>query len=137
MKIVEPNFSKNKSNSLESGKHLPRMKSTTYITEITTQKYEKNLSEGRKPGSICLLVCSLRVNKEIFRVSLLKSVLPFLINQAAQFILHGIYWSLLYFQEYSSTVLKIKILVLSVKMSGRIVFWSDMSCSYFPKFGRT
>ena len=35
------------------------------------------------------------------------------------------------------TVLKIKILVLSVKMSGRIVFWSDMSCSYFPKFGWT
>ena len=33
--------------------------------------------------------------------------------------------------------LNIKILVSSVKMSGRIVFWSDMSCSYFPKFGRT
>ena len=35
------------------------------------------------------------------------------------------------------SALKIKILVSSVKMSGRIVFWSDMSCSYFPKFGRT
>ena len=33
--------------------------------------------------------------------------------------------------------LKIKFLVLSVKMSGRTVFWSDMSCSYFPKFSRT
>ena len=33
--------------------------------------------------------------------------------------------------------LKIKILVSPVKMSGRIVFWSDMPCSYFPKFGRT
>ena len=33
--------------------------------------------------------------------------------------------------------LKIKILVSSVKMSGRFVFWSDMSCSYFPKFGRS
>ena len=37
----------------------------------------------------------------------------------------------------SSTALKIKILVSSVKMSSRIVFWLDMSCSYFPKFGWT
>ena len=38
----------------------------------------------------CLLACSLRVHKEIFRVSLLKSVLPFLTNQATRFISRGI-----------------------------------------------
>ena len=80
------------------------MKSATYITEITMQKSEKNLSEGRKLGSICLLACYLRVNKEMFHVSLLKTVLSFLINQAVQFISHGIYWSLLYFREYLSII---------------------------------
>ena len=36
------------------------MKSTTYnITEITTQKAEKYLSEGRKLESTCLLTCML------------------------------------------------------------------------------
>ena len=53
------------------------MKSTTYIAKITTQKSEKYLSEGRKLRSTCLITYSLRVNEEIFRVSLLKSVLPF------------------------------------------------------------
>ena len=38
----------------------------------------------------CLLACLLRVYKEIFRVSLLKSVLPFLTNQATRFISRGI-----------------------------------------------
>ena len=80
------------------------MKSTIYITEITTQKYEKNLPEGRKLGPIYLLACLLCVNKGIFCVSLLKNFLPFLTNQAAQFISHGIYWSLLYFREYSSII---------------------------------
>ena len=37
----------------ESSKYLPKMKSTTYIVEITTQKNEKYLSEGRNP-----LACS-------------------------------------------------------------------------------
>ena len=31
------------------------MKTTTYIIEITSQKDEKYLSEGRKLGSTCLL----------------------------------------------------------------------------------
>ena len=38
----------------------------------------------------CLLISSPRVSQEIFRVSLLKSVLPFLTNQAARFISRGI-----------------------------------------------
>ena len=36
------------------------MKSTTYIDEITTQKNEKYLSEGRNPLACCLLaLCEL------------------------------------------------------------------------------
>ena len=35
--------------------HLPKMKSTTYMVEITTQKNEKYLSEGRNPLA-CLAV---------------------------------------------------------------------------------
>ena len=62
------------------------MKNTTYITEITTQKNEKYLSEGRNPLLACLPACLMSTKK--FCMSLLKSVLPF--NQAAWFISHGI-----------------------------------------------
>ena len=59
------------------------MKSTTFIVEITTQKNEKYLSERRNP-----LACSPAwlMSTKKFSASLLKSVLPFLTNQAAQFI---------------------------------------------------
>ena len=66
------------------------MKSTTYIVEITNQKNEKYLSEGRNPLA-CLsprLLASCRLRN--FRVSLLKSVLPYLAYQAARFISRGI-----------------------------------------------
>ena len=66
------------------------MKSTTYIAEITNQKNEKYLSKGRNPLLACLLISSPRVSQEIFRVSLLKSVLPFLTNQATRFISRGV-----------------------------------------------
>ena len=66
------------------------MKSTTYFAEISKQKAEKYLSVKRKLESTCLLACSPRANKAIFRVSLLKTVLPFLTNQAAWFISRGI-----------------------------------------------
>ena len=36
------------------------MKSTTYINEITTQKNEKYLSEGRNPLACLLALCQLR-----------------------------------------------------------------------------
>ena len=62
------------------------MKSTTYITEITTQKTEKHLPEEKNLG----FTCSLRVKKDIFRVNLLKYVLPFLTKQTAQFFSCGI-----------------------------------------------
>ena len=65
------------------------MKSTTYIVEITTQQNEKYLSGGRNPLA-CLPGHLLVSCQEIFHVSLLKSVLPFLTNQAARFISHGI-----------------------------------------------
>ena len=38
-----------KNNWQESYKHFPKMKSTTYIIEITNQKNERYLSEGRNP----------------------------------------------------------------------------------------
>ena len=61
-----------------------KMKSTTYIAEITTQKNEKNISlRGESHLLPCLVACLFCVNKEIFCVSLLKSVL---INQAVRFI---------------------------------------------------
>ena len=50
------------------------MVSTKYFTEITTQKAGK---------STCLLTSSPDTNEGIFRVSLLKSVLPFLTNLVA------------------------------------------------------
>ena len=58
------------------------MKSTTYIVKITKQKNERYLCVGRNPvtwSSPRLLAFSTKN----FRVCLLKSVLPFLINQAA------------------------------------------------------
>ena len=64
------------------------MKSTTYIIEITNQKNEKCLW-----GEIQLLArffASLPCVKKFFRMSLLKSVLPFLTNQAAGFISRNI-----------------------------------------------
>ena len=65
------------------------MKSTTYFTLITNQKSEKYLPERGKLESTCLLPTHLKLTKK-FSVSLLKTVLPFLTNQAAQFISHGI-----------------------------------------------
>ena len=66
------------------------MKRTTHFAEITTLKAEKYLSERGKLESTCLLACLPRVNKGIFHMSLLKTVLPFLTNQATQFISRGI-----------------------------------------------
>ena len=40
--------------------------------------------------TFCVLACSPRVNQEIFRVSLLKSALPFLTNKIVRFISCGI-----------------------------------------------
>ena len=65
------------------------MKSTTYFTEITNQKAEKYLPGRGNLESTCLFTSSPRVNKEIFRVSLLKAVLPCLTDQAARFISWG------------------------------------------------
>ena len=66
------------------------MKSTTYFAEITTQKTEKYLFERGQLESTSLLACSPRVMLEIFRMSLLKTALPFLTNQTAHFISCGI-----------------------------------------------
>ena len=66
------------------------MKSGTYFAEITNQKAEKCLSERGNLESTCLLACSLCVDREIFRVSLLKTVLPHSTNETTQFISRGI-----------------------------------------------
>ena len=66
------------------------MKNTTYIHEITTQKYEKYLSEGRNPLaclSACLITsCQLRNFLREFS----EKCFAVLTNQAARFISRGI-----------------------------------------------
>ena len=47
-----------KSNWPESNEHLPKTKSEINIAEITTQKVERYLPEGRKFESFCLLTWS-------------------------------------------------------------------------------
>ena len=66
------------------------MKKTTYIAEITNQKNEKYLSEGRNPLACwppCLLAsCQLRNFPREFT----EKCLAILTNQAARFISRGI-----------------------------------------------
>ena len=61
---------------------MPKTKSTVYFTKITTWKAGKNLKfwERKTPGwsLACLLACLPDTDKEIFRVSLLKTVCCFL-----------------------------------------------------------
>ena len=111
------------------------MKSTT---SITTQKNESICLRGEIHLLVHLLNHSLRVSLEIFRVSLLKSVLLFLINQGARFISRGIdrsYFSenfLLSFLLWYLFKIQVKsrgggtffCLVLSVKTFGRSNFFS-------------
>ena len=61
------------------------MKSTIYIVEITKQKNEKYV--GRNPVAWSPLRL---VSTKKFSACLLKSVLPFLTNQAARFTSRGI-----------------------------------------------
>ena len=48
----------------------------------------------------CLLVCSPVTDKDIFRVSLLKTVLPFLTNRAVEFCSRGIAHFLYFSHEF-------------------------------------
>ena len=77
------------------------MKSTTYIVEITTQKNEKYLSEGRNPlacSPACLLAsCQLRnfvceFTEKCFSI----------FDQSSCIIYLTWYWLLLVFWEFSS-----------------------------------
>ena len=66
------------------------MKNTTYILEITTQKYEKYLSEGRNPLA-CLparLITSCQLRN--FLREFTEKSFAVLTNQAARFISRGI-----------------------------------------------
>ena len=85
--VLEPNLEKIQNNWQESKKHLPNIKSTTYVAEITTQKNEKYLSEGRNPlaYSPTHFVSTKKFSAWVYRK---KS--PFLINQTARFISRGI-----------------------------------------------
>ena len=73
---------------------MAKTKSTLYVTKITTYKAGKYLKfwERKTPGRAlaCLPPCSPDTDKEIFRVSLLETILPFLTNQDAWFSSHGI-----------------------------------------------
>ena len=91
------------------------MKSTTYITEITTRKAGNYLSEGRKLGSTCLLPCS----PARFVFVVLWYCMPChklrnfpreftekcfaVFNQSGSAIYHT-YRSLLFFREFSSII---------------------------------
>ena len=88
MKIVEPNFSKNQN-------YLFRIHET-FAQKKKHSIFHKNNLKGWKVSKIlrkkssgralaCLLTCSPDTDKEIFLVSLLNTVLPFLTNQAAKF----------------------------------------------------
>ena len=63
------------------------MKSTGYSTQMTTEKGRKYLTISKRKTRdqmlAFLLACSRDTDKESFRVNLLKTVLPFLTNQAA------------------------------------------------------
>ena len=79
------------------------MKSTTYIVEITNQKNEKYLSEGRNPLAClppCLLAsCQLRnflceFTEKCFAI----------FDQSSHMIYLTWYWLLLFFWEFSSVI---------------------------------
>ena len=79
------------------------MKSTTYIVEITNQKNEKYLPEGRNPLACLprhlLVSCQLRnfpceFTEKCFAV----------FDQSSHAIYLMWYWSLLFFQEFSSII---------------------------------
>ena len=106
------------------------MKSTSYMIEITTQKNEKYVWEEK---STCLVACSPQVNLEIFHVSLLKSVLLFLTNQATQFISCGIGCSYFSRNFLLSFLLwhDFKILVKSREGGTFLCLASSAKCSVF------
>ena len=80
------------------------MKSATYIAEMTTQKAEKYLSEGRKLGSTCLPACLLTScqRRNFPREFTEKSFAIF--DQSSHMIYLTWYWSALFFQEFSSII---------------------------------
>ena len=66
------------------------MKSKKYFAEITTEKDEKYLSEGKKLGSTCLPTCSPASFMSIKEFSMWVCWKVFSTNQAVQFISHGV-----------------------------------------------
>ena len=79
------------------------MKSRTYIVEITTQKDKKYLSKGRNLlacSPVCLLAsCHLRTFPREFTE---KCFAVFDQSSRATYLMR--YWSLLFFQEFSSII---------------------------------
>ena len=78
------------------------MKSTTYIAEITNQKNEKYLSEGRNPLACLprlLALCQLR---NFLREFTEKCFAVF--DQLSCMIYLTWYWPLLFFWEFSSII---------------------------------
>ena len=80
------------------------MISTKYSTDITIQKAESILkSEKEKQDSTCLLAYTPDTNEEIFRMSLLKTMLLFF-DQSSHAIYLKWYRFLLFFWELNSII---------------------------------
>ena len=104
------------------------MKSTTYIIEITNQKNEKYLSEGRNPLAClppCLLAsCQLRnflceFTEKCFAI----------FDQSSHMIYLTWYWLLLFFWEFSSIIPFMVWLQDSSQIKGRgYIFMSSIVC---------
>ena len=97
------------------------MKSTGYSTKITAkvEKYIKSWERKTKGWVFTwLLACSLHTDKEIYRVSLLETVLLFLTNQAAWFCSSGIV-NLIFSREFHVAIPQMDLSNIFDKTLGR------------------
>ena len=104
------------------------MKSTTYIVEITTQKNEKYLFEGRNPlawsSAHLLASCQLRNLPREFTEKYFASF-----DQSSHAIYLTGYWSLLFFWEFSSIIPFMVCIQNSCQIKGRgYIFMSSIVC---------
>ena len=78
------------------------MKSTTYIVEITTQKNEKNMSEGRNP--LACLHAHLLISCQIRNFPREFTEKCFAIFDQSSCAIYLWYWLLLFLREFSSII---------------------------------
>ena len=80
------------------------MKSTTYIVEITTQKNEKYLSEGRNPLACSPASCFLALCQPRNFLCEFTEKCFAIFDQSSHMIYLTWYWLLLFFWEFSSII---------------------------------